>query len=53
MDFLEPGCPFIVVKKLTMEVVEEAIYAHTQGNAYWSKLHHFSRSIKSDIFNKL
>ena len=53
MDFLEPGYPFIIVKKLTMEVIEKAIYAHTQGNAHWSKLHHFSRSIKSGMFNKL
>ena len=53
MDFLEPGCPFIIVKKLTMEVFEKAIHAHTQDNSYWLKLHHFSGSIKSDMFNKL
>lgn len=53
MDFLEPGCPFIIVRKLTMEVIEKAIHAHTQDNAYWLKLHHFSESIKSDMFNKL
>ena len=53
MDFLEPGCPFIIVRKLTMEIIEKAIHAHTQDNAYWLKLHHFSGSIKSDMFNKL
>lgn len=53
MDFLGPGCPFIVVRKLTMEVIEKAIHAHTQDDAYWLKLHHFSESIESDMFNKL
>ena len=53
MDCLEPGCPFIIVKKLTIEVIEKVIHAHTQDNAYWLKLHHFSGSIKSDMFNKL
>jgi len=36
-----------------MEVIEKAINAHTQDNAYWLKLHHFSGSIKSDMFKKL
>ena len=53
MDFLEPGCPFIIVRKLTMEVIEKAIHAHLQDDAYWLKLHHFSASISSDMFNKL
>jgi len=53
MDFLEPGCPFIIVRKLTMEVIEKAIDPYTQDNAYWLKLHHFSGSIKSDMFKKL
>ena len=53
MDFLEPGCPFIIVRKLTMEVIEKAINAHTQDDAYWLKLHHFAESIESDMFKKL
>jgi hypothetical protein len=53
MDFLEPGCPFIIVRKLTMEVIKKAIHAHTQYDAYWLKLHHFSGSIESDMFDKL
>jgi hypothetical protein len=53
MDFLKPCCPFILVKKLTMEVIEKAIHAHTQDDAYWLKLHHFSASIDSAMFNKL
>ena len=53
MDFLEPGCPFIIVRKLTMEVIEKAIHAHLQDDAYWLKLHHFSANIDSDMFDKL
>jgi hypothetical protein len=53
MDFLEPGCPFIIVKKLTMEVIKKAIHAHTQDDAYWLKLHYFSGSIESDMFDRL
>ena len=53
MDFLEPGCPFIIVRKLTMEVIEKAIHAHTQDNAYWLKLHHFSSFIEPGMFNTL
>ena len=36
-----------------MEVIEKAIHTHTQDNAYWLKLHHFSGSIKSDMFTQL
>ena len=45
--------PFIIVRKLTMEVIEKAIHADTQDNARWLKLHHFSGSLKSEMFNKL
>ena len=53
MDFLEPGCPFVIVRELTMEVIEKAIHAHAQDNAYWLKLHHFSGNITNDMFEKL
>ncbi len=29
MDFLKPGCPFIIVRKLSMKVIEKAIQVHT------------------------
>jgi hypothetical protein len=52
-NFIEPGYPFIIVRKLTMEIIEKAIHDHTRDNAYWLKLHHFSGSIDSDMFDKL
>ena len=53
IDFLKPSDSFIIVRKLTIEVIEKSIHAHTQDNAYWLKLHHFSGFIKNDMFNKL
>lgn len=53
MDFLEPGWPFIIIRKLTIEIIEKAIHTHTQDNHYWLNLYHFSGSIKSDMFNEL
>lgn len=53
MDFLEPGCPWIIVRELTMEVIEKAIHAHTRDNAYGLKLYHFSESIPNDMFTTL
>ena len=37
MDFLEPSYPFIIVRKLTMEVIEKVIHAHIEDDAYWLK----------------
>jgi len=49
IDLSEPGCPFIIVRKLTMEVIEEAVEAYAQ----WLKLHHFAAEIYSNVFDKL
>ena len=55
MDFLEPGCPFITVRKLTMEVIQEAIkaYINDKPEGYWLKLYHFATNIDIAIFNQL
>jgi hypothetical protein len=53
-NFLPPGEPMIIVKKLTMEVIEEAIQAYTKDDdGYWLKLHHFASFIEPDVFDKL
>jgi hypothetical protein len=41
MNYSEPGCPFIIVKKLTKEIISEAIEAYASDEAYWLKLYHF------------
>ncbi len=44
----------IMVRKLTMEVIEEAIQAYvTHKEAYWLRLYHFSLFIEPSMFGKL
>ena len=38
-DFLSPGDPIIIVKKMTKEVVEEAIRAYAEDSAYFLKFY--------------
>lgn len=37
-NFSEPGYPFIIVKKLTKEIIEETVKASAENDAYWLKL---------------
>lgn len=54
VNFLEPGCPCIIVRKLTMKVIQEAIKAYAEeDDAYWLKLHHFAADIDNEVFDKL
>ena len=52
-NFSNPNELTIVVRKLTQEIITEALEAYAEDNAFWLKLHHFSGFIKSDMFNKL
>jgi len=53
-NFLTPGEPMIIVRKLTMEVIEEAIQAYaTCGDAHWLKLYHFAPFIEPSMFDTL
>ena len=38
-DFLSPGDPIVIVKKMTKEVIEEAIQAYAENKAYWLKFY--------------
>ena len=38
-DFLSPGDPIVIVKKMTKEVVEEAIQAYAEDEAYCLKFY--------------
>lgn len=51
-NFVRPG-PKIIVKKLTKEIVTEAIQAYAEDDGYWLKLYQFANSIDIFIFNKL
>lgn len=53
LNYFEVGHPFIIVKKLTKEIIEETIQAYAKDNAYWLKLHHFADQIDPAVFDKL
>ena len=38
-DFLSPGDPIVIVKKITKEVIEEAIHAYAEDDAYCLKFY--------------
>ena len=53
MNFLEPSDPFIIVRKMTKEIIEETIQAYAKNNAYWLKFYHFAGEVDTAVFNKL
>ena len=52
-NFFRPGTPKIIVKKLTKEIVTEAIEAYAEDTGYWLKLHQFANSSDISSLNKL
>ena len=54
-NFYSPGLPWIIVQKLTKEIVEEAImaYYHDLPNAYWLQLCHFALDLDPSLFDEL
>ena len=52
-EFLEPGSPFIIVKRLTKEIIEQAIKSFAKDDAYWLKLHHLSAEFDISTLNTL
>jgi hypothetical protein len=46
-DFLSPGDPLIIVKKLTKEDIEKAIEAYAEDDAYYLKLYAASFDTKT------
>ena len=53
MNFSEPGDPFIIVRKLTKEIIEEAVKAYAENDAYWLKFYHFAGEVDTAVFNRL
>nr|YP_010134180.1 hypothetical protein KYX03_pgp003 [Navicula veneta]QWM93670.1 hypothetical protein [Navicula veneta] len=50
---MKPGSPTIVVKKLTKEIVTEAIEAYAKDEGYWLKLCQFGDHLDISVLNKL
>ena len=52
-NYVEPGTPMIIVKKLTEEIVNEAIQTYAKSEGYWLKLCQFGDELDIDMLNKL
>lgn len=52
-NFIKPGTPVIVVKELTKKIVNEAIEAYAEDNAYWLKLCQFGDELDVSVFDEL
>jgi hypothetical protein len=46
IDFLSPGDPTIIIRKMTKEVIEEAIQAYAEDDAYYLKFYAASLDTK-------
>lgn len=55
VNFYGPGLPWIIVTKLTKEIIQEAIkaYIDAKPDGYWLKLYHFATDIDTAVFNQL
>lgn len=56
-NYYGPGYPNIIVKKITKEIINEAVEAYVKhGDGYWVNLYHFGgqiRAIDQKIFDQL
>lgn len=53
INFSNPSNLVIVVRKLTQEIIPEALEAQAEDNAFWLKLHHFASQIDISVFDEL
>jgi hypothetical protein len=53
INFIIPDTPKIIVKKLTEEIVREAIEAYAENDGYWLKLCQFGDDIDISVLDKL
>jgi hypothetical protein len=54
MNYFGPSHPFIIVKKLTKDIIEETLKAYAEEqDGYWLKLYHFAGDINKTVFDKL
>ena len=52
-NFSNPNELIIVVRKLTQEIITEAVEAYAEDNAFWLKLHEFASEIDISVFDEL
>ncbi len=50
-NFIGPYTPMIIVKKLTKEIITEAIQAYAaKKDGFWLKLRHFATELELDVY---
>ena len=54
-NFLPPGYPYIIVSKLTDEIIQAAIQAYidTEDDSYWLKLYHIVATVDIEDINEI
>ena len=54
-NFFEPGPAWVIVQKLTTEIIYEAVeaYMNDSPDGYWLKLSYFGNDIDISVFDKL
>ena len=52
-NFIKPCSPIVIVKKLTKQIIEEALFAYAEDEAYWLKLCHLGDTIDISVLNQL
>ena len=52
-DFVPPGYPYIIVSKLTKDIITEAIEAYASDDAYWLKLYHIVPTLDIEDINEI
>lgn len=54
VNYFRPGHPFILVKKLTKDIIKKAVIAYAEDfDEYWLKLDHFASDINEGVFDEL
>ena len=54
-NFFEPGPAWVIVQKLTTEIIHEAVeaYMNDRPDGYWLKLSYFGNDIDISVFDQL
>lgn len=52
-DFLNPSGPFIIVSKLTKDIIDRAIKEYAQNDAYWLKVYYLSTEFDIATLDKI
>ena len=55
INFFEPGPAWVIVQKLTTEIIHEAVeaYMNDRPDGYWLKLSYFGNDIDISVFDQL